>query len=408
MTGAQSTAPVRASAEPCRAGVVHIRRRLGADFTIVPNQLALDAHDLVVIGLGTYLMAVPEGTTVSIQALRLRFKQGEKCLSAALNELEERGFLERVVVRVAAGRMRTRTYVYNDPRLRAEAARERRQRQPEAEQHPPAGRKFTAGQGLAADRALPGPRAERADTAAEAAADATADTTAQAVPNADTAPDGAAGRSIPAYPARAHAHGLGARKQARARRAPAHMREPRGARTPGAPGAGRASEPLPVGDALADVSPEAVRVLAGLRHRDPRLLLSVPEIARLAPAVGAWLRRGVAPGQIAEALSGNLPDRIEHRPAALLAYRLSANLPPDVPPSSRPGPAAPGRRPGPEDGQDGEGRKERPSVAPLINCDGCDRAHRSHTHALCRDCRNATATTTASGAASITVDGRAA
>ncbi|OQR61731.1 helix-turn-helix domain-containing protein [Streptomyces maremycinicus] len=117
----------------------------------------------------------------------------------------------------------------------------------------------------------------------------------------------------------------------------------------------------------------ATDLLAGLRRHDPRLLLSACDTAHLAPGVAAWLERDVHPDAVREALTADLPPEGVRRPAALLAHRLTALLPP--PPPFR-GPAAP------------------PSSAPyrMRNCDGCDRGVRSpEPGARCRDCRERSA-----------------
>ncbi|MFI1754922.1 helix-turn-helix domain-containing protein [Streptomyces sp. NPDC020571] len=112
----------------------------------------------------------------------------------------------------------------------------------------------------------------------------------------------------------------------------------------------------------------AVDVLTGLRRHDPRLLLSATDAEHLAPGVAAWLEREVAPTAVRHALTANLPDEPLIRPAALLAHRLAAQLPPTPP--FRPAPS-----PSPEPHH------------PLQTCDGCDRAFRSADPGRCRDCR---------------------
>ncbi|MBD0841176.1 helix-turn-helix domain-containing protein [Streptomyces sp. TRM68416] len=108
----------------------------------------------------------------------------------------------------------------------------------------------------------------------------------------------------------------------------------------------------------------AVDVLAGLRRHDPRLLLSAADAEHLAPGVAAWLEREFTPAAVARALTENLPPEPLTRPAALLAHRLTAQLPP--PPPFQP----------PSDPRH-----------PLQNCDGCDRAFRAPAPGRCRDCR---------------------
>lgn len=116
-----------------------------------------------------------------------------------------------------------------------------------------------------------------------------------------------------------------------------------------------------------DASDVATGLLAGLRAVDPRLLLSVRDVQRLAPAVDDWLARNATPAQITRTLTANLPSVPLHRPARFLEHRLTTLLPPPLPP----GPA-------------------REAVVPLRTCDGCERAFRSHDpDECCRDCRPA-------------------
>ncbi|MBN3930797.1 helix-turn-helix domain-containing protein [Streptomyces verrucosisporus] len=117
----------------------------------------------------------------------------------------------------------------------------------------------------------------------------------------------------------------------------------------------------------------ATAILAELRRDDPRLLLSERDVTRLAPAVTAWLERGAAPDAVRRTLAADLPAEPLRHPAALLAHRLTALLPPHLPAAPPPAPRPP-----------------RPD--PLRNCDGCDRAFRSPAPGLCRDCREARAT----------------
>jgi len=114
---------------------------------------------------------------------------------------------------------------------------------------------------------------------------------------------------------------------------------------------------------------QATDVLADLRRHDPRLLLSTCDAAHLAPGVAAWLERDVSPTAVRHALTTDLPPDPLRRPAALLAHRLTDQLPP--PPPFRPPTAPPTAR------------------HPLRNCDGCDRAFRSPTPGRCHNCRTA-------------------
>jgi hypothetical protein len=114
----------------------------------------------------------------------------------------------------------------------------------------------------------------------------------------------------------------------------------------------------------------AIDVLAGLRREDPRLLLSATDAEHLAPGVAAWLERDLTPTAVRHALAHDLPPEDLRRPAAILAHRLAAQLPP-LPPyrTSEPPPSA---------------------RHPLRNCDSCDRAFRAPEPGRCRDCRSRT------------------
>ncbi|MEU7419962.1 helix-turn-helix domain-containing protein [Streptomyces antibioticus] len=112
----------------------------------------------------------------------------------------------------------------------------------------------------------------------------------------------------------------------------------------------------------------AVDVLAGLRRHDPRLLLSATDAEHLAPGVAAWLERDLTPTAVRHALTENLPLEPLIRPAALLAHRLTAQLPPPTP-FRPPAPPPPDRR------------------HPFQTCDRCDRAFRAPEPGHCRDCR---------------------
>ncbi|MET7702306.1 helix-turn-helix domain-containing protein [Streptomyces sp. NPDC005485] len=113
----------------------------------------------------------------------------------------------------------------------------------------------------------------------------------------------------------------------------------------------------------------AVDLLAGLRRADPRLFLSATDVEHLAPGVASWLERDLTPTDVRDALATNLPQEPLHRPAAFLAHRLAAQLPPP-PPFRAPSPP--------------------PAVRhPLRNCDGCDRGFRGPEPGHCHDCRSA-------------------
>lgn len=127
---------------------------------------------------------------------------------------------------------------------------------------------------------------------------------------------------------------------------------------------------LPAVPKPAYTSPDLLRaatdVLAGLRREDPRLLLSATDAEHLAPGVAAWLERDLTPTAVRKALAGDLPLEPLIRPAAFLAHRLTAKLPP-LPPYHAPEQPPPVRH-------------------PLRNCDTCDHAHRGPDPHHCPGC----------------------
>ncbi|SOE67102.1 hypothetical protein SAMN05446589_2980 [Streptomyces sp. OV198] len=169
-------------------------------------------------------------------------------------------------------------------------------------------------------------------------------------------------------PGRRTSHGASPEPAARSARPP-HP-------TPGPPKARAPRKPLPAVPHPSCSAPAllqtAADLLADLRQDDPRLLLSTCDSAHLAPGVAAWLERDVSPTAVRHALTIDLPSEGLRRPAALLAHRLAAQLPPP-PPFRAPTP---------------------PSVArhPLQTCDGCERAFRAPEPGRCRDCRVAVPT----------------
>ncbi|MBT3151468.1 helix-turn-helix domain-containing protein [Streptomyces sp. CHD11] len=114
----------------------------------------------------------------------------------------------------------------------------------------------------------------------------------------------------------------------------------------------------------------AADLLADLRRHSPEMLLSASDAAHLTPGVAAWLERDVTPEAVRRALTADLPREGVRRPAAFLAHRLAAQLPPP----------APYREP----------IADLPPVRPRLpmqNCDGCDRGFHASEPGLCRDCR---------------------
>ena len=115
MAEPQSNAPTRADAGVPTSGVIHVRTRLTADFTVIANALAQRRGSAVTIGVAAYISSLPDGTPVSIAALCEHFTEGEILISRALRELEAAGYLERRRVRGPGGVIRTRTYFYDVP-----------------------------------------------------------------------------------------------------------------------------------------------------------------------------------------------------------------------------------------------------------------------------------------------------
>ncbi|WP_405409327.1 helix-turn-helix domain-containing protein [Streptomyces decoyicus] len=97
-------------------GVTHIRRHQPDRYVIIGNHLAQHRElSLTAVGLGTYILSLPEGTSIDIRTLAARFPEGRDRIAFALRELEAQGYLERVRERRASGHVITRTYAYNDP-----------------------------------------------------------------------------------------------------------------------------------------------------------------------------------------------------------------------------------------------------------------------------------------------------
>ncbi|MFF4398158.1 hypothetical protein [Streptomyces sp. NPDC001480] len=115
MADPQSNAPSRADAGAPTSGVIHVRTRLTADFTVISNALAQRRGSAVTVGVAAYIASLPDGTPVTITALCGHFDEGEILISRALRELEDAGYLERRRERTPTGQVRTRTYFYDVP-----------------------------------------------------------------------------------------------------------------------------------------------------------------------------------------------------------------------------------------------------------------------------------------------------
>ncbi|MGW1670269.1 hypothetical protein [Streptomyces sp. NPDC002324] len=263
MADSQSNAPLRADAGAPSSGVIHVRTRLTADFTVISNALAQRRGSAVTVGVAAYISSLPSGTCVSIAALCEHFDEGEILISRALRELEAAGYLERRRERTPTGQVRTRTYFYDVPGGGPE---------PDPDPYGPP--------------EPPRPRRSRKQSAtATPAPGAVRDTEGAPVPGEETT---------------------------------AETAEPEAQAEPESKPESKPEAPVPP----ADSDPRAIAVLAGLRRADPRLVLSEREAARLAPAVTRWLGAGLLPTQITDHLTVRLPADLLVRPAGILAYRL--------------------------------------------------------------------------------------
>jgi hypothetical protein len=123
------SAPTRAQSRtagknhPHAGGLLHDHTRHTTRFTVVGNHLAQHRElSLVAIGLALHIQSLPAGAGVDIKSLAARFPEGTTRIAAALRELEAHGYLRRERVRVAGGRVVTRTTSCNQPgRHRADA-----------------------------------------------------------------------------------------------------------------------------------------------------------------------------------------------------------------------------------------------------------------------------------------------
>ncbi|MET9759553.1 hypothetical protein ABZ016_10905 [Streptomyces sp. NPDC006372] len=115
MDDSQSNARLRAAAGAPTTGVIHVRTRLTADFTVLSNALAQRRGSAVTVGVAAYISSLPDGSPVSIAALCEHFSEGEILISRALRELEAAGYLERRRERTPTGQVRTRTFFYDVP-----------------------------------------------------------------------------------------------------------------------------------------------------------------------------------------------------------------------------------------------------------------------------------------------------
>ncbi|MGW0942458.1 hypothetical protein ACWD4O_07830 [Streptomyces sp. NPDC002623] len=99
-----------------RAGVLHVRHRHTERYTVVGNHLAQHPRlSATAIGIGVHIQSLPDGASVTIKALTLRFPEGEVTIGKALRELEAAGYLVRRRVPLGGGRIATRTFFLDHP-----------------------------------------------------------------------------------------------------------------------------------------------------------------------------------------------------------------------------------------------------------------------------------------------------
>ncbi|MEU1891802.1 hypothetical protein [Streptomyces pristinaespiralis] len=277
MAERQSNAPLRAPAGAPSSGVIHVRTRLTADFTVVANALAQRPGSAVTVGVAIYILSLPDGAPVRIDALCEHFTEGEILISRALRELEADGYLDRRRERGPSGRLRTRTFFHDVPPGDGP--------EPPKPPSPPRPRRSEPSPPRRAPEARPGSELEQG-------------------------PEQGPGRRPEHEPEQGAGHGP----------------------SPAPAGEAAVTEPATPADPAAHPGPDprAAVILASLRIVDRRLILSRREADRLAPAVTQWLDQGVSPEDITAHLTERLPSPLRARPARILAYRLR-ELPPPLP-----------------------------------------------------------------------------
>ncbi|MDV9197842.1 helix-turn-helix domain-containing protein [Streptomyces sp. Wh19] len=269
--------PVPGDATPS-SGVIHINFRHAAGFTVIGNHLAQHRGlSLAAIGLAAHIQSLPAGARIGIKHLAERFPESETRIAAALRELEAHGYLHRSRVRLADGRIVTRTVSYNQPGTAAHPA------------------------------ATPRPR------------------TAPSKPTPQPAPPPPPHATAPQpHPAPAPAPPPTPTPQPPAPQpTPVLVPAPTARTTP--------PPPLPQPQELTpELQRAATALLAGLRRQAPQLVLSEHDIRALSPGIATWLERDAHPDTIRHTLTTDLPSPLKH-PAKLLRHRITTLLPPPLP-----------------------------------------------------------------------------
>ncbi|MEV5204525.1 helix-turn-helix domain-containing protein [Streptomyces sp. NPDC053720] len=240
--------PVPGDATPS-SGVIHINFRHAAGFTVIGNHLAQHRGlSLAAIGLAAHIQSLPAGARIGIKRLAERFPESETRIAAALRELEAHGYLHRSRVRLADGRIVTRTVSYNQPGA--------------------AGRPRTATPSRPNAQPTSPPRA----------------TTLEPRPAPTPAP-------LPPAP--------------QPQPSPVLVPAPTARTTPPPP----LPQPQELTPELQRV---AAALLADLRRHAPQLVLSEHDIRTLAPGVATWFERDAHPDTIRHALTTDLPSPLKH------------------------------------------------------------------------------------------------
>ncbi|WP_329228022.1 helix-turn-helix domain-containing protein [Streptomyces sp. NBC_01460] len=265
----QITAPPCAQAAV--SGVIHHNVRHTAGFTVIGNHLAQHRGlSLVAVGLAVHIQSLPAGAKVGIKRLAERFPESETRIAAALRELEAAGYLHRSRVRLADGRIVTRTVSCNQPGADAATATPPPPRPARATARPPSPVPPPPSQECASPSPAPQPTPACVPQPAAVLVPA---------PTARTAPP----------------------------------------------------PPLPQPHALTpELQRAAAAILADLRRHAPQLSLSEADISALVPGVAAWLERDAHPDTLRRALTTDLPVPLRH-PAKLLRHRITTLLPPPLP-----------------------------------------------------------------------------
>ncbi|MFH8471257.1 helix-turn-helix domain-containing protein [Streptomyces sp. NPDC018000] len=261
------------------SGVIHINSRHAAGFTVIGNHLAQHRGlSLTAIGLAAHIQSLPAGARIGIKHLAERFPESETRIAAALRELEAHGYLHRSRVRLADGRIVTRTVSYNQPGTVAPITPTPR---PQARHSKPAAPLPTP------------PTPAPPPTPVEAPQPPAPQRTPTPAPEPTPPPSYV---SVPPLTA---------------------------PRTP--------PPPLPQPYApTEELRRTAAALLADLRRHAPGLTLSEGDVAALTPGVAAWLERDAHPDTIRHTLTTDLPVPLKH-PAKLLRHRITTLLPPPLP-----------------------------------------------------------------------------